>query len=84
MVMLYPQHSQIDVIQVILCLEGATDSWEDLADGVLPLLCCVQGTDPSVMLVMLLAEMFPEPEGGQVSFPSVWIGCTLCLFLRSR
>ena len=58
--------------------EGATASWEDLADGVLPLLCCVQGTDPSVMLVMLIAEMFPEPEGGQVSVPSVWVGCTLC------
>jgi hypothetical protein len=38
-VVLYPQYSQIDVIQ---------------------------GTDPSTMLVMLLAEMFPEPENGQV------------------
>jgi hypothetical protein len=37
MVVLYPQHRQLDVIQ---------------------------GVDPSTMLVMLLAEMFPEPEDG--------------------
>lgn len=44
LVVLYPQHRQIDVIQ---------------------------GVDPSTMLVMLLAEMFPEPEDGAPSSPAV-------------
>ena len=40
LVVLYPQHRQIDV---------------------------VQGVDPSTMLAMLLAEMFPEPEDGGIA-----------------
>ncbi|CAE7603073.1 unnamed protein product, partial [Symbiodinium microadriaticum] len=45
LVVLYPQYSQIDVIQ---------------------------GTDPSTMLVLLLAEMFPEPENSAISRNVQW------------
>ena len=43
-VVLYPQHRQLDVIQ---------------------------GVNPSTMLVMLLAEMFPEPEDDNLNRPTV-------------